>query len=236
MARRVTNFDQEFFAKDSGFQSVHARTLPGRTMEYQSWFDSSFQYRRLPLAYNTYTGQPVVASKPSGGSSGRPYYPSIFNDSFFKPPPPAEAKPAAKPAEAKPAEAKPAAKPAEPKPAAAAAKPTEAKPVVAAKPAETKQPDTVVVPIPAVIKDHSDRREITVTSDLFKETKPSVQLRGRELRIHAAKVVTGSSASGAVTSGSDFEYKVLVPEDTFNLAKISAKRDGSVLVIVVPKK
>ncbi|KAJ1650461.1 hypothetical protein GGF38_005821, partial [Coemansia sp. RSA 25] len=56
MSRRVTNFDQEFFSKDSGFQSVHARTLPGRTIEYQSWFDSAqWPQYRLPLTYNTYT-------------------------------------------------------------------------------------------------------------------------------------------------------------------------------------
>ncbi|KAJ2567465.1 hypothetical protein GGH95_004415, partial [Coemansia sp. RSA 1836] len=96
-------------------------------------------------------------------------------------------------------------------------------------------PPPVVVSSPAQIKDHGDRREITVTSDLFKEAKPSVQLKGRELRVHAAKVVTGSSASGAVTNGSDFEYKVVVP-DAFNLAKISAKREGAVLVVTIPKK
>ncbi|KAJ2819964.1 hypothetical protein FBU31_005366, partial [Coemansia sp. 'formosensis'] len=60
-------------------------------------------------------------------------------------------------------------------------------------------------------------------------------LKGRELRVHAAKVVTGSSSSGAVAKGSDFEYKITVP-DTFNLAKISAKREGAVLVITIPKK
>ncbi|KAJ2751187.1 hypothetical protein GGI19_004644 [Coemansia pectinata] len=194
MSRRVTNFDQEFFSKDSGFQSVHARTLPGRTMEYQGWFDSSSQWPRyqLPLAYNTYTGQQHVAVKPQRG-----YYPTIFSDSFFKPPPPA---------------------------AAAAEKPVAAKP-----------PAPPVVPSPAQIKDHGDRRELTITSDLFKEAKPSVQLKGRELRVHAAKVVTGTSKSGAVAKGSDFEYKILVP-DTFNLAKISAKREGAVLVIAIPKK
>ncbi|KAJ2740170.1 hypothetical protein GGI20_005946 [Coemansia sp. BCRC 34301] len=203
MSRRVTNFDQELFSKDSGFQSVHARTLPGRTMEYQSWFDSSStqwpQYR-LPLAYNTYTGQPVVVSKPQAG--GRSYYPSIFSDSFFKAPP------AEKKGEAKKDEVKK---------------------------DKVKKPEPVVVPSPAQIKDHGDRREITVTSDLFKDAKPSVQLKGRELRVHVAKVVTGSSASGAVTSGSDFEYKVLVP-DSFNLAKISARRDGAMLVVTIPKK
>ncbi|KAJ2864793.1 hypothetical protein GGH94_002683 [Coemansia aciculifera] len=193
MSRRVTNFDQEFFSKDSGFQSVHARTLPGRTMEYQGWFDSSSQWPRyqLPLAYNTYTGQQHVAVKPQRG-----YYPTIFSDSFFKPPPPA---------------------------AAAAEKPVAAK------------PPAPVVPSPAQIKDHGDRRELIITSDLFKEAKPSVQLKGRELRVHAAKVVTGTSKSGAVAKGSDFEYKILVP-DTFNLAKISAKREGAVLVIAIPKK
>ncbi|KAJ2064917.1 hypothetical protein GGI17_000724 [Coemansia sp. S146] len=198
MSRRVTNFDQEFFSKDSGFQSVHARTLPGRTMEYQGWFDSSSQWPRyqLPLAYNTYTGQQHVAVKPQRG-----YYPTIFSDSFFKPPPPVAEKPVA-------------------------AKPPAPAPVPVPVP---------VVPSPAQIKDHGDRRELTITSDLFKEAKPSVQLKGRELRVHAAKVVTGTSKSGAVAKGSDFEYKILVP-DTFNLAKISAKREGAVLVIVIPKK
>ncbi|KAJ2014976.1 hypothetical protein H4S04_005150 [Coemansia sp. S16] len=200
MSRRVTNFDQEFFSKDSGFQSVHARTLPGRTMEYQGWFDSSSQWPRyqLPLAYNTYTGQQHVAVKPQRG-----YYPTIFSDSFFKPPPPA--------APAAVAEKPPAKPPAKP-------------PVVA-----------VAVPSPAQIKDHGDRRELTITSDLFKEAKPSVQLKGRELRVHAAKVVTGTSKSGAVANGSDFEFKTVVP-DMFNLAKIAAKREGAVLVITIPKK
>ncbi|KAJ2824459.1 hypothetical protein FBU31_003986, partial [Coemansia sp. 'formosensis'] len=152
MSRRVTNFDQEFFSKDSGFQSVHARTLPGRTMEYQGWFESSQWPRyQMPLAYNTYTGQPHAAVKPQQ----RGYYPTIFSDTFFKPP-------------------------------------TEEKPVAAKPPPAPVVPVVPVVPSPAQIKDHSDRRELTITSELFKEAKPSVQLKGRELRVHAAKVVTGS--------------------------------------------
>ncbi|KAJ2733151.1 hypothetical protein IW152_003308 [Coemansia sp. BCRC 34962] len=203
MSRRVTNFDQEFFSKDSGFQSVHARTLPGRTMEYQGWFDSQWPRYQLPLAYNTYTGHAVVRQPLQRG-----YYPTIFNDSFFKPPP-------AKEAEKKPAPA--------PEPVA---KPAPAKPV--------EKPPAVVV-VPAAVRDHGDRRELTITSELFKEAKPSVQLKGRELRVHAAKVVKGVSGQGVVANGSDFEYKILVPE-AFNLAKISAKREGAVLTIVIPKK
>ncbi|KAJ1816734.1 hypothetical protein LPJ60_005182 [Coemansia sp. RSA 2675] len=205
MSRRVTNFDQEFFSKDSGFQSIHARTLPGRSMEYQGWFDSQWPRHQLPLAYNTYTGQPHAVARPAQ----RGYYPTIFNDSFFKPPP------------AKEAEKKPAPAPAP-------------KPVAKPAPAPVAKPPPAVV-VPAVIKDHGDRRELIITSDLFKETKPSVQLKGRELRVHAAKVIKGVSDKGAVANGSDFEYKILVPE-AFNLAKISAKREGSVLTIAIPKK
>ncbi|KAJ2003565.1 hypothetical protein H4R26_003005 [Coemansia thaxteri] len=178
MSRRVTNFDKEFFANDSGFQSVHARTLPGRSLEYQSWFDSTPCWpprSHLTHHYSTYNGGAPLQQQQLP-STRRPHYPTIFNDSFFKPP-----------------------------------------------------------PSPADIKDHADRREISVTSDLFKDAKPSVQLKGRELRVHAAKIATGSSATGAATKGNEFEYKTAIPEG-FNLAKISAKREGSVLRIVIPKK
>ncbi|KAJ2655215.1 hypothetical protein IWW48_005648 [Coemansia sp. RSA 1200] len=88
MSRRVTNFDQEIFAVTSGFQSVRANTLPGRTLEPE-WFGSLWPRRPSPfVTFNTVTGDTSDAVMRANHYQHFPghHHPSVFNPVFFEAP------------------------------------------------------------------------------------------------------------------------------------------------------
>ncbi|KAJ1851755.1 hypothetical protein LPJ73_002965 [Coemansia sp. RSA 2703] len=94
MSRRVTNFDYEIYPESSGFHSVRASTLPGRTTSTSDWCTG---------AWPQFHGRPFFAAHTLGPAHFTPFYHTrrtagITDAGFFAPPtapappaPPAEA-------------------------------------------------------------------------------------------------------------------------------------------------
>ncbi|KAJ1665797.1 hypothetical protein IW140_006506 [Coemansia sp. RSA 1813] len=88
MSRRVTNFDQEIFAVTSGFQSIRASTLPGRTLEPE-WFGSLWPRHPSPfVTFNTVAGGGSEAVMRANQHHRQHFsaQPSVFNPVFFEAP------------------------------------------------------------------------------------------------------------------------------------------------------
>lgn len=91
--------------------------------------------------------------------------------------------------------------------------------------------------IPDEVRDFKDRREITLTSDIFRVSKPQIQLRGNRLRVYAATAARSKSRDGDFMSQDNaMQYETEIPHG-FNLAKMSAKKvGGTLLKITIPMK
>ncbi|KAJ2557373.1 hypothetical protein EV175_001389 [Coemansia sp. RSA 1933] len=86
MSRRVTNFDQEIFTVTSGFQSIRASTLPGRTLEPE-WFGSLWPRHPPPfVTFNTVGGEAIVRPIRQHPQQQQQQQPSVFNPVFFEAP------------------------------------------------------------------------------------------------------------------------------------------------------
>ncbi|KAJ2725650.1 mitochondrial 2-enoyl thioester reductase [Coemansia sp. Benny D115] len=177
MSRRVTNFDYEIYSPESGFQSVHARTLPGRTLGCPGdWCEGSW-----PRLHHTFNSHPHTL-----GAHG--WHPAHF----FHPP--------------------------------AALR-------------HGGGHGTIMggffdAPAPAEIKTFSDRQVVTVRSSLFREVKPSVQVKGSQLKVFAARIKTGTDKHGTVKRDDEFEY-VTTLSGAFDARKMTASRNGDTLTITL---
>ncbi|KAJ1896679.1 hypothetical protein LPJ66_003848 [Kickxella alabastrina] len=184
MTRRVSNFDNDIFSQNTGFQSIHSRTLPGRTTDYTPWCDSAWPriHHHNGNPYHTFNNAPVL-----GHHHHSPFYqqrppvhpvssrPDIMHG-FFE-------APAASPA------------------------------------------GVVVL---------GDRQIITLRSDVFRDVKPSVQVKGGSLRVFAARVQSGTSAGGWEKRDSEFEYTTAL-QGIYDVRRMSASRSGDTLTITIPK-
>ncbi|KAJ2401795.1 hypothetical protein GGI23_001161 [Coemansia sp. RSA 2559] len=84
MSRRVTNFDQEIFAVTSGFQSMRASTLPGRTLEPE-WFGSLWPRHPSPfVTFNTVGSEAVMRPSHTKQQQQKPSV--LLNPGFFEAP------------------------------------------------------------------------------------------------------------------------------------------------------
>ncbi|KAJ1643673.1 hypothetical protein LPJ64_004581 [Coemansia asiatica] len=201
MSRRITNFDYEIYPPESGFQSICARTLPGRTANFNGWCDSSWprfnfgsdwphhHTMAAPPSYHHqhhhhgHHGQhnshmsPFYPHRHHHQQQQQQQYPSIMGG-FFDPPPQRRA--------------------------------TE-------------------------VETFADRQVIRLRSDVFRDVKPTVQVKGDGIRVFAARVRTGTGKHGTVRQDNEFEYSTTV-SPAFDVRRVMASRHGDELVITVPRK
>ncbi|KAJ2598320.1 hypothetical protein GGF39_002703 [Coemansia sp. RSA 1721] len=184
MSRRITNFEYEIYPRESGFQSICARTMPGRTVNYSGWCDSpwpSFNFGNdWPHHHHTMAAAPqhnhMTPFYPRRQHNHHHHHPSIM-DGFFDP---------------------------------LQRRATE-------------------------VETFADRQVIKLRSEVFRDVKPSVQVKGATIRVFAARVRTGSAAHGTVRQDNEFEYTTTV-SPVYDAKRVVASRNGDELVITVPRK
>ncbi|KAI8321369.1 hypothetical protein GQ54DRAFT_183331 [Martensiomyces pterosporus] len=89
--------------------------------------------------------------------------------------------------------------------------------------------------IPAKTSVDKDREVITVESAVFQDARPRIQVKDGKLRVYAARVRTSTKGRVAAREDDEFEYQTTLPRDV-DVKKITAKREGSVLRITLPRK
>ncbi|KAI9501162.1 hypothetical protein GGI25_000609 [Coemansia spiralis] len=87
--------------------------------------------------------------------------------------------------------------------------------------------------VPAEITEKDGCKVVRLTSDMFLTAKPRVQVRGAQLHVHARRFKSVEGVSRMVRKDDVFDYKLDLPG--YKLAKMSAKRQGNILTLTIPK-
>ncbi|KAJ1945850.1 hypothetical protein EC988_005662 [Linderina pennispora] len=84
-------------------------------------------------------------------------------------------------------------------------------------------------------KQSHEQDEIWVTNELFKEARPKVEVKDGFLCVYAGRSRTNTHGGVAASETSEVVYRTLLPAGAV-LSKLSAKRSGDTLHLVIPKK
>ncbi|KAJ1822756.1 hypothetical protein LPJ56_000764 [Coemansia sp. RSA 2599] len=199
MSRRITNFDYEIFSPGSGFQSVCARTVPGRTVEYNGWCSSqwpTFNFGSEWPHHHTMAAPPPFHH---GHHNHHHHHHASHTTPFYPPPRRSHHHP------------------------------------------HHNHPSIMggfFDPLhrrATEVETFADKQVIRLRSEVFRDVKPTVQVKGDTVKVFAARVRTGSSAHGTVRQDNEFEYSTTV-SPAYDAKRMVASRHGDELVITVPRK